>query len=446
MKVFRPWFRGRNFTNRLLKSELLLSSNVGASILALLARLNVNIDAGDASHKGYADLLVLFRSAFDAMPETERQRVSNSLSSPTESMYPVNKCCGTYKDLSYLWEYSSKRTATEDDDDDNTPEPTANFKFEFNFKGSDPFSIGHHFAGRGRGGRGRGRGAKAWRGRGVHRTNPYQAQRHRQQQRRVLEKRWRELRRKKQATEVECNADEAARKLEEASLSSPKAFVFVSNTNEKTDTEPTESPATATEATPEEPTLRTITTSTLRSELRRQSRSDAPPPSTPPPDLTPVVLFKPTRLAPMSHPKGVELNSQFDVAKKPLPEAARIIWQPGTELAQGEQGGGEEGEGEGEEEAGDDGMAQFATKGSSAAEVVPEAFLCALTHQLLTHPVISPHGDVFERTAILNWFEEHGATCPVSNKRLEVTDLVPDYDLKKDIEEYRLKARVAAVL
>ncbi len=39
-------------------------------------------------------------------------------------------------------------------------------------------------------------------------------------------------------------------------------------------------------------------------------------------------------------------------------------------------------------------------------------FLCPITHQLMTDPVVDPDGHSYERSAIENWLKEH-STSPI---------------------------------
>jgi hypothetical protein len=40
------------------------------------------------------------------------------------------------------------------------------------------------------------------------------------------------------------------------------------------------------------------------------------------------------------------------------------------------------------------------------------SFLCPITHELMTDPVIDPDGNSYERSAIENWLKEH-STSPI---------------------------------
>lgn len=50
----------------------------------------------------------------------------------------------------------------------------------------------------------------------------------------------------------------------------------------------------------------------------------------------------------------------------------------------------------------------------------PAGYVCQLTQKLMTEPVKSVYGHVFEKSAILNWFEQQGRMCPLTGEFLDV--------------------------
>lgn len=42
------------------------------------------------------------------------------------------------------------------------------------------------------------------------------------------------------------------------------------------------------------------------------------------------------------------------------------------------------------------------------------SFLCPITRELMTDPVVDPDGNSYERSAIENWLQEH-STSPIVN-------------------------------
>lgn len=63
------------------------------------------------------------------------------------------------------------------------------------------------------------------------------------------------------------------------------------------------------------------------------------------------------------------------------------------------------------------------------------AYICPLSHMMMNDPIITPYGISFDRSAI----EAHlstSSTCPLTNKPLSKSDLIPNYALKSSITEY----------
>ena len=63
------------------------------------------------------------------------------------------------------------------------------------------------------------------------------------------------------------------------------------------------------------------------------------------------------------------------------------------------------------------------------------AYICPLSHTMMNDPIITPYGISFDRSAI----EAHlstSSTCPLTNKPLSKSDLIPNYALKSSITEY----------
>lgn len=65
----------------------------------------------------------------------------------------------------------------------------------------------------------------------------------------------------------------------------------------------------------------------------------------------------------------------------------------------------------------------------------PESFLCPLTQDIMTDPVISPEGHSFERSAIESWLVTN-AISPITRQPLRQADLSPNFALRHAIEEW----------
>jgi hypothetical protein len=73
---------------------------------------------------------------------------------------------------------------------------------------------------------------------------------------------------------------------------------------------------------------------------------------------------------------------------------------------------------------------------SEPANIPPDRFLCPLTLGLMSEPVLSKYGHAFEKSAILEWLQDHDH-CPITRKSLHPSFLIPYTALKKEIEKWK---------
>eukprot|EP00727_Mastigamoeba_balamuthi_P013616 m51a1_g8878 hypothetical protein (819) ;mRNA; r:629058-631912 len=73
---------------------------------------------------------------------------------------------------------------------------------------------------------------------------------------------------------------------------------------------------------------------------------------------------------------------------------------------------------------------------AGAQAQVPESFVCALTGEVMSDPVIDPEGHTYERAAIERWLGTRSATSPVTRSPLRPADLVPNRALREAIEQF----------
>lgn len=66
------------------------------------------------------------------------------------------------------------------------------------------------------------------------------------------------------------------------------------------------------------------------------------------------------------------------------------------------------------------------------------AYICPLSHAIMNDPIITPYGFSFERSAIKAHLST-SSTCPLTNKPLSKSDLIPNYALKSSIMEYLIR-------
>jgi hypothetical protein len=67
----------------------------------------------------------------------------------------------------------------------------------------------------------------------------------------------------------------------------------------------------------------------------------------------------------------------------------------------------------------------------------PPEFICPITEEVMTRPVVTEHGRHFERSAIQQWFDEGYDFCPLTGKPLKPSDLVKDARLKLRIQVWK---------
>ncbi|KHN29326.1 U-box domain-containing protein 15 [Glycine soja] len=68
--------------------------------------------------------------------------------------------------------------------------------------------------------------------------------------------------------------------------------------------------------------------------------------------------------------------------------------------------------------------------------VIPHEFLCPITLEIMTDPVIVTSGQTYERESIEKWFQSNHNTCPKTRQPLEHLSLAPNCALKSLIEEW----------
>jgi len=94
------------------------------------------------------------------------------------------------------------------------------------------------------------------------------------------------------------------------------------------------------------------------------------------------------------------------------------------------------------EEDSDDGNTEISMMGDDFAvdeeEEDPTEYLCPITKQLMSDPVICSDGHSYERQAIEDWLLSHDKS-PMTNATLETKQLFPNHSLRSMIAEYRVR-------
>lgn len=72
----------------------------------------------------------------------------------------------------------------------------------------------------------------------------------------------------------------------------------------------------------------------------------------------------------------------------------------------------------------------------------PERFLCPISMTIMSHPVRTEAGHVFERQAIMEWIYFGKATCPMSRMPLHPSAIKPDHALEQEIRQWKLENKI----
>ena len=78
------------------------------------------------------------------------------------------------------------------------------------------------------------------------------------------------------------------------------------------------------------------------------------------------------------------------------------------------------------------------TESAAAMKVpIPLEFVCPLTKEIIRKPLMTRNNINFERDAIISWIQNEDGKCPVTNKPLELSDLIPNRALEEKIAFWR---------
>ena len=66
----------------------------------------------------------------------------------------------------------------------------------------------------------------------------------------------------------------------------------------------------------------------------------------------------------------------------------------------------------------------------------PDDYLCPITQELMSDPVIAADGHAYERKDILQWIERK-ATSPMTGAALTTTQVFPNHMLRRQIIEWK---------
>ena len=69
---------------------------------------------------------------------------------------------------------------------------------------------------------------------------------------------------------------------------------------------------------------------------------------------------------------------------------------------------------------------------------IPDAFICPISHEIMSDPVIDSEGNSYEREYIIDWLKTND-TSPYTRNKIYASGLIPNRALKRCIEEFKLK-------
>jgi len=70
---------------------------------------------------------------------------------------------------------------------------------------------------------------------------------------------------------------------------------------------------------------------------------------------------------------------------------------------------------------------------SSSTVVPPSNFVCPLTCEVMTSPVMTKYGHCFEKSALTQWLNRGNDTCPLTRQPLAPSDIISHRSLEQQI-------------
>ncbi|KAL6011929.1 hypothetical protein ACLOJK_002395 [Asimina triloba] len=89
-----------------------------------------------------------------------------------------------------------------------------------------------------------------------------------------------------------------------------------------------------------------------------------------------------------------------------------------------------------------DDVTLLGTLQKSSSLVIPSDFLCPISLEIMTDPVIIATGQTYERSSIQKWLDSNHRTCPNTRQTLSHLNLAPNYALRNLIFEWCEKNKI----
>jgi len=74
---------------------------------------------------------------------------------------------------------------------------------------------------------------------------------------------------------------------------------------------------------------------------------------------------------------------------------------------------------------------------NGASYQVPTSYICPITLQIMTYPLLTKTGLRFERSAILSWLGQ-SETCPLTRQKMNISDLIRDRLMESEIYYWKV--------
>eukprot|EP00760_Papus_ankaliazontas_P021458 PhM_4_TR18692/c0_g1_i1/m.19160 len=393
IKAFRGWAQQQALDETflpLLECKGIWNSPFRVEAVAVLVRLLVNCNHVRGVPK--------IKNAHSNLSVAERGHLSRRLSSPVEELYPVDASCETYRQLEFVFEGPSQEELDRVVDDSNplgrlsTPTTTENnnnnnggfnFSFADNLTGQAPFLIGGAWKSALVSGAGGG-GGNDDDDDEVSKTVTSGVS---PSSRRKIKK-------------IRAYNSKAHKERERAKMRQRYAALKSSN-NDSTKVAVTSGDCPMFDE--EDETVAVCDTKNVAEHLeKRKAEAVTAPPPPPPPSVPPATMTTTTSTN----------NNNNNNNENEEEEQAQIDWD---ELMR-------------------------ATPPSG----IPARYICALSHQQLVVPVITPNGDVFEHKVLAQYMASHQSRCPITKETLRLEDLMIDRELKKELELFKLRQQLRA--
>lgn len=71
----------------------------------------------------------------------------------------------------------------------------------------------------------------------------------------------------------------------------------------------------------------------------------------------------------------------------------------------------------------------------------PPHLICPITRELFVDPVSAEDGHTYDRAAIMQWLNSGNHTSPLTNQRITVSGLRPNYNIRSQVIEYKERQR-----